>query len=107
MPSFGNSGYPVTDHCRDIVLTLPSNLGQLSVTVRLGRHSPWDHSAAQLFLPTILPPFFLGKIQKVLINVLVINLLRSTSQGTPSRTIWKHLVRLSIYLLTVAPPIIK
>lgn len=79
----------------------------LRVMVRLGRHSPWDHSAAQLFLPTILPPFFLGKIKKVLINVLVINLLRSTSQGTPSRTIWKHLVRLSIYLLTVAPPIIK
>lgn len=74
--------------------------------MRLGRYSPWDHTAAQLFLPTILPLFFLGKIQKVLINVLVINLLRSASQGTPSRTIWKHL-HLSMYLLTVAPPIIK
>ena len=79
----------------------------LRVTVKLGRHSPWDHTAAQLFLPIILPLFFLGKIQKVVINVLVINLLRSASQGTPSRTIWKHLVHLSMYLLTVAPPIIK
>ena len=32
MPSF--SGYPMTDHCTDIVLTLPSNLGQLAELLR-------------------------------------------------------------------------